>query len=276
MPAPNEFSAFNENNTKKEKDLNHVLQKAIREGSYKGFLIKLPEFSPNLTFNNGDTLLHIAARHSRADIVKLLLLRGAMYDAKNIHDQTALDLSRSTPVQNMLEGTSELFNDNLTKEECKNSLDKGAVVTAKDTDGNTPLHIALKHKNHLVVPLLLQNGALINEKNNLGETPLNIAKGDSARYLVYIKFKLNYILPIITCLSAITSLVLGVYSINTFKNLQEFLDNYISYLIFSAIGLSMITGFSTYVMKPRIKPNTNKKIGLKINTQPTTPTTPKK
>ena len=66
----------------------------------------------------------------------------------------------------------------LNKDVVKLLLSKGAVVNAKDNNGDTPLHLAGKSKvdnGKDVAELLLATKAEVNAKNNNGETPLHLA-----------------------------------------------------------------------------------------------------
>jgi len=54
-------------------------------------------------------------------------------------------------------------------------LSKGANIEANDYAGNTPLHVAVLNKNHLVSSYLIAKGADINAINNYGQTPLHLA-----------------------------------------------------------------------------------------------------
>lgn len=51
-------------------------------------------------------------------------------------------------------------------------ISKGAAISAKDLDGQTPLHVAT---NPDVAKLLVERGADVNAKDNYGRTPLHYA-----------------------------------------------------------------------------------------------------
>ena len=55
-------------------------------------------------------------------------------------------------------------------------LKSGANVNTKDSLGNTPLHLAVKENNILMVILLIEKGANIKLKNRDHEKPIDIAK----------------------------------------------------------------------------------------------------
>jgi len=54
---------------------------------------------------------------------------------------------------------------------------KPELVSAKDNNGDTPLHVAARYDHGAAVTLLLANGADIQAKNNDGLTPLHVAAG---------------------------------------------------------------------------------------------------
>jgi len=51
-------------------------------------------------------------------------------------------------------------------------LDHGLSPDARDTTGNTPLHVACMHANIAVVQLLISRGAQVNSRNDKQETPV--------------------------------------------------------------------------------------------------------
>lgn len=60
--------------------------------------------------------------------------------------------------------------------------DAGADVNATNTDGNTPLHMAIDvyHPQESIIQKLLDIEANVNATNNYGETPLHLALGEDA------------------------------------------------------------------------------------------------
>ena len=126
----------------------------------------------------GRTLLHMAAMRGSKDIVQLLLAKGASVNAKTTHGFTALHLA------SLHRGVAELL------------LTRGADVNAKadGANGVTPLHMAAQMTGAKdVAALLLHKGADINAKDTNGKTPLHLAvaqgKHDIAELLERVMLK---------------------------------------------------------------------------------------
>ena len=51
----------------------------------------------------------------------------------------------------------------------------GASLSTCDSEGNTPLHLAVLQSNTTVSNTLLENGACMHTFNNAGDTPLQLS-----------------------------------------------------------------------------------------------------
>ena len=113
----------------------------------------------NAKANNGATALMMAAYQGHTEIIKLLLEKGADVNAKSKDGITAL-------WQAAQNGHTEVV---------KLLLEKGAEVNAKDTDGGTALMVASESGHTEVVKLLLDKGADVSAKDNKGVMALYMA-----------------------------------------------------------------------------------------------------
>ncbi|CAB9497493.1 repeat domain-containing protein 55 [Seminavis robusta] len=120
--------------------------------------------NPNQANEHGYTPLHSGCASWRHDDdIQLLLEGGADINARTT-EKLLTPLHVVCKGQNIV--TAELF------------ILHGADLSAKDYQGNTPLHLLCQTKGHeAYVGRLLRKGAPVNMQNNKGETPLHIACG---------------------------------------------------------------------------------------------------
>ena len=76
-------------------------------------------------------------------------------------------------------------------------VEKGANISDRDNNGNTPLHIASLHNNIRVVEFLISININVNVRNNQGNTPINLACIAGNQYVIraLLKIKANVIIP---------------------------------------------------------------------------------
>ena len=106
------------------------------------------------------TLLIIAALNGHANIVEVLLEKGANVNAVDSEGWTPLHFA----AQNGHASVVEVL------------LEKGANVNAVNSKGCTPLHSAVWGGHESVVKVLIQAGANVNAVDKYGRTPLDYAK----------------------------------------------------------------------------------------------------
>ena len=163
------------------------------------------------------SLLCVAARNGNENIVCLLLDMGTPVDQRDEHQMTALHHTASAhdPTQNDIPMVDLLLDkgadieakfDGLTPlllaiqawrpsykfarplAIVRRLLQSGANVHARDSDGNTTLHInalleSSQSKYDFVTNMLLDHGADPKARNNAGETPLHTLAGSHTRLL---------------------------------------------------------------------------------------------
>lgn len=106
---------------------------------------------------NGETALHYAAKGGRCKAVKSLLDRGADINA-------ASKVTKKTPLHLAIEYDHEALAIDL--------LEKGADSNARNTAGETSLHLAAGKNLPLVVKALIRHGAMVDAVDCKGWTPL--------------------------------------------------------------------------------------------------------
>ena len=102
----------------------------------EGVDVNVQNDSDGFTNDGQETPLHIACRYSNAEVVKLLLDKGASVEIQNQEDNTPLHIVCST---------IESFGEN-TKKVVELLVEKGANVNAQNNDDQTPLYCLLLYK----------------------------------------------------------------------------------------------------------------------------------
>ena len=139
-----------------------LLHTATSKGSLEYLSDKIISQNINVTDENGQTPLHIAAAKGHIkSMEKLIETRGV--------DINIADKSGCTPLHLAVEyGSIEAVKLLLGVE--------GIMVNKKNNDHSTPLHLAVRYAEEKIVPELLNaDGIDVNAQNSLDQTPLHLA-----------------------------------------------------------------------------------------------------
>ncbi|MCX5636959.1 MAG: ankyrin repeat domain-containing protein, partial [Planctomycetota bacterium] len=122
----------------------------------------------NIRDNNGDTILHLAAKKGAPELVTFLINKGLDVNQTNNQGLTA--------IQQILNLSCVADNDQ-KEEVVKILITNGANTNVFDQNGYMPLHDAVRLNLPKVVYFLVKNGADINAQSKNMETPLHVAVG---------------------------------------------------------------------------------------------------
>ncbi|KAH6605165.1 oxysterol binding [Trichoderma cornu-damae] len=163
----------------------------------------------NARDKDGNTPLHIAAMHGRAQAVKLLLEQKEINDAMaNSQGKLPIDLARTPEIFQLLQLSRSLFTDAkvqqvqdliarsdydalaqvLEEQRLKTMLDINSTEFVSDPGvaqaGGTLLHEAAKRKNIQLIQVLLLHGADPFRRDRKGKLPQSITSDDSVKAIL--------------------------------------------------------------------------------------------
>ena len=124
----------------------------------------------------GDTALHLAAAGYRVEIIRLLLAAGADPNATANH-------RRSSPLHYATDGYINVpaWDAKRQVKTIRCLLDNGAEINARDKNGATPLHRAVRTRCATAVRCLLRAGGDPALKNKSGSAPFHLAVQNTGR-----------------------------------------------------------------------------------------------
>ncbi|KAJ8350530.1 hypothetical protein SKAU_G00256600 [Synaphobranchus kaupii] len=129
--------------------------------------------------DEGETPLHVAARHGLRHHAQLYLRYGAEVNARSASGETVLGAACAGaqgpqgPADQNNEGDES--DEDVYLELCRVLLAYGANIDTVDDERRTPLHWAARNVQRPLVELLLEHGADINSLDYNGGTPLSSA-----------------------------------------------------------------------------------------------------
>jgi len=144
----------------------------------------------NAVLPNGQYPIHAAAQQGRIVMVRALLKHGAAIDQTTEEGDTALDLAilsgRTQVAELLLKQDAKLDPSTLLlkaarlgttdRDTVRFLLDRGADTETRDSDGDTPLLIAIRQDNHRLANHLVDHGADVNVRAGDGRSALALAQ----------------------------------------------------------------------------------------------------
>ncbi|CAG2189907.1 unnamed protein product [Mytilus edulis] len=136
----------------------------------------------NNCYHDDGTLLHVASKLGKIDVVRTLLSSGSDPGIHNSYGKTAVDLAATHNI-------TKVFNEELLQAAAQSNVGRICQLLAAGVDVNlydseesksTPLHWAASFANRDIIQCLCARGADVNQINSQGYTPLHdaIKRGD--------------------------------------------------------------------------------------------------
>ena len=147
--------SFESKSAHNNNEISSSLEKFIRENNTDEIIKILNNFD----LNSHPEVIHTLTRFGRTNELQYILAKGVNVNLKNSDGRSVLH-------------TAVLFCPGLINL----LLEKGADINIQeDKQGDTPLHVAIKHNRLKAIKILIENGSDINAKNKNIKTPLHLA-----------------------------------------------------------------------------------------------------
>ncbi|MBN8828201.1 MAG: ankyrin repeat domain-containing protein [Sphingobacteriia bacterium] len=139
--------------------------------------------------NKNETALIASLKAENYEMAKLLIEKGASIHAEDKEGISALDLIKFNnyfdDLLPILHNFDLIYQTHLgSVENIKQIIALGYDLNIQDEDGNTPLIISLKDKQHKIAELLIRAGADTQIEDNEGNSILDLARKNDSPYLV--------------------------------------------------------------------------------------------
>ena len=145
-----------------------------------------PEIAKILRYNGGKTSIELQAQKSinaAARIGDIKLVKKHLSDGEDVNARLKQNLL--TPLINAAShGRKEIV---------EFLISRKALISAKDINGNSPIHVSVRSGHYKIAELLIRKGANINVKNIYGETPVHavLSRGMEGTLLMGADLDLN-------------------------------------------------------------------------------------
>lgn len=139
-------------------------------------------------FKSGGSCFHKAVANSDVTKVRMLLKREANMEARDSEGDSVLHYAARYMLTRYMYTSKYVLESLLTKHKVQGTLQ--TALEARNNDGCTVLHVAASSGSHLAVAvkILVEYGASVEAKDKDGETPLHAAirfVRDSGRFIIF-------------------------------------------------------------------------------------------